>query len=484
MKQSFDLRPSPSEHRTQNTERPDQNNTDDGTNLSYVTIWYYLCVPLAVQQIACNFWHGSFAHVFQLKKESNVSTSFFFSRYPTNMNSRLCVFCCLLIRASLVSSLSGHYEKGLHQKTRRHFNRALAFAGVPGFQLSFSESWNANAMDTTTSGTVNSEPSNAKAIQQVAYKSLRLPIREFGVTVPVAMWYPVDDFNVPQSNNNAQVRYDHRISVKRIGQLLAGWNFIPEFASRSFAFQPTSSKSLLDGEEVPFPASPKVVFLAHGYLGSRFDLSHIAEELASKGFVCISAEYPESLAASYSRMEGLDRAVINTELLLYVQDNLRPTSYAAIGHSLGCGTVLRMGDASWTRVLIAGRAPEASSSPLLFISSTNDCTVRFGGPLMIPDGYTLLEESNIPSQIPAISALVFDRPDAPNHISYLSENVNEAMVSFLAPLLPVAQALSIPVLDFDKYQQSRDSVQTANILKPVISDFLSQQTTAVVKQPQ
>ena len=138
-----------------------------------------------------------------------------------------------------------------------------------------------------------------------------------------------------------------------------------------------------------------------------------------------------------------------------------------------------MGDESWTRVLIAGRAPEASSSPLLFISSTNDGAVSFGGPLTIPNGYTILDETNIPSTLPTTGALIFDRPDAPNHISYLSENVNEAMVNFLSPLLPIAQSLSIPVLDFDKYQQSRDSIKTAKILKPVISNFLlSQQNSA------
>jgi hypothetical protein len=133
-----------------------------------------------------------------------------------------------------------------------------------------------------------------------------------------------------------------------------------------------------------------------------------------------------------------------------------------------------MGDESWTRVLIAGRAPAASSSPLLFISSTNDGTVRFSGPLTIPAGYELLQENNLPSNLPTRAALVFDRPDGPNHISYLSENVNEAMVDFLSPLLPMAQAMSIPVLDFDRYQLSRDSAQTGAIVRPVISDFLSQ----------
>ena len=320
----------------------------------------------------------------------------------------------------------------------------------------------------------------------MAYKALSLPMKEYGVDVPVACWFPLPGNSKPEEStdgNASAATYRHRISVKRIGQLLAGWDFIPEFASRDFEFAASSPKDSspilpVEGDGLPFPDSPKVVFLAHGYLGSRFDLSHIAEELASKGFTCISAEYPESLAASFERIDGLDRDSINNELVPFVQKTLRPRSYAAIGHSLGCGTVQRMGDETWARVLIAGRPPEIAAtserrpSPLLFISSTNDCTVKFGGPLQIPAGYDVLRESDLPSEIPNRSALVFDRPDAPNHISYLSENVNEAMVDLLSPLLPVAQALSIPVLDFDKYKESRDSIQTAEIVKPVITNFL------------
>ena len=53
-----------------------------------------------------------------------------------------------------------------------------------------------------------------------------------------------------------------------------------------------------------------------------------------------------------------------------------------------------------------------------------------------------------------------------NRISFLAGNANDAMVSFLSPLLPVAQALSIPVLDFDRYKESRDSKETADVTIP------------------
>jgi hypothetical protein len=120
---------------------------------------------------------------------------------------------------------------------------------------------------------------------------------------------------------------------------------------------------------------------------------------------------------------------------------------------------------------------------LLFISSVNDSLTSWGGGIQIPNGYTVLQESKLQendweaaaAQSKKLDrvAVVFRGEKAPNHISYLSENVNDAMLSFLSPLLPVTQALEIPVLDFDKYKDSRDSVATGRALKPLISGFLA-----------
>jgi acetyl esterase/lipase len=343
----------------------------------------------------------------------------------------------------------------------------------------------------------------------VAYKTIPLPLAGFGINAPVAVWYPVSDQVAPTTaaSSSSSVKYQYQISVRRIGELLARWDFIPGFVTRKFAFErPTNDKiQFVDGNNIPLPSKAKVVVLTHGFLGSRFDLSHIAEDLAAQGFVCVAPEYPESLEASYPRLEGLDRRVVNQRLIQWITDNIQePTSWASIGHSMGAGTAVDIGDDSWNRVLMGiGRAPDlpgkgpdlTANFPmrqvggrLLFISSVNDGAVKWGGGIRVPDDYTLLQESEIFSNrnknsnsansgklsmtIPDRAALVFDRSNAPNHISFLSENVNEAMISFLAPLLPVAQAFEIPVLDFDKYVVSRDSEQTAEILKPLIAEFL------------
>jgi len=77
--------------------------------------------------------------------------------------------------------------------------------------------------------------------------------------------------------------------------------------------------------------------------------------------------------------------------------------------------------------------------------------------------------------LPRRAAVLFQNPStAPNHISFLSEGVNNAMIETLSPLLVLAKALSLPVLDFDKYKDSRDSFQTAQNVVPLVRNFLLQ----------
>mmetsp|Transcript_3174 Transcript_3174/g.5920 ORF Transcript_3174/g.5920 Transcript_3174/m.5920 type:complete len:460 (-) Transcript_3174:1559-2938(-) len=360
----------------------------------------------------------------------------------------------------------------------------------------------------------------------VAYKEfqLRLPPEYGNTIVPVATWFQPDEDEMQSQKQQQQlqgqhnVQYSHRISVPRIASLLAGIQFIPPFVAKDFTLSPTIStdKSIVvEGQNLSFPTSTDrpVVILAHGFLGSRYDLSHLAEELASQGFVCFSPEYPESLASSYvipdknkdGEEEGLkdgrlDRTTINQALLqaMEMEMKVRPTSFGIVGHSLGCGTATSTGDDTWTRVCIAGppvrrnmeggdNQPDLGGNILGIVSLNDGLITRSRLESMIPMDFTRLEEevllesssssSSSSSSIfafPKKSILILDRPDAPNHISFLAGNANDAMVSFLSPLLPVAQALSIPVLDFDKYKTSRDSDATAKVVIPIVSAFLRQ----------
>lgn len=340
----------------------------------------------------------------------------------------------------------------------------------------------ANSLSSEISST-RAASTSITAKQPIAYKSLFVPMQDFGVNVPVACWFPAPK---QQAKSNL-ASYQHRISVRRIGQLLAGWNFIPEFTSRQFALRPTIS-SVLDGQDLALSSTRQpVVLLCHGYLGSRFDLSHLAERLAEQGFICLAPEYPESLAASYDRKEGLDRNRITAKLLDIMSSdwNIKASSYGIVGHSLGCGTAIQTGDDSWVRVCIAGFPQQGGPSKILFLSSMNDGAVsleRFGGKEAIPGDYILLDEGTLLSskkRLPNRAAIIFDRPDAPNHISFLSEGVNDAMIDLLSPLLPVAQTLQIPVLDFDRYQASRDSRATADVVHPLVIRYLKEQMLPV-----
>ena len=333
----------------------------------------------------------------------------------------------------------------------------------------------------------------------VVYQPLSVSVS--GVDVPVAAWHPTD-FKDSTTATTLQPldSYKHRISVQKIGKKLAGWNFIPSFANRNFSLKPGAQNNLrvvTPTQQQQLPSSP-VVILSHGYLGSKFDLYPLAEALASEGFLVLSPEYPESLADSFDAaiidpssgeiQTIIDRDMITNQLLLTLKQTWKvtPTSFGIVGHSLGCGTAERSGDDSWIRVCLAGfPSSRGNGSKCLFVGSTNDGAVSVNRALSVlsDNNYVSLEEDRIRTmmaegqQLPTLppkASLIFKGADAPNHISFLSEETNDAMVDFLSPLLPVARGLKIPVLDFDKYQLSRDSKACGDVVVPLVVGYLKQ----------
>lgn len=371
------------------------------------------------------------------------------------------------------------------------FPDAQAFAFTKGTYSSKTlqaSAFSSPAVTVSTDSTREATRESTSTTANVLFQDLSLSMEEFNTNIPVACWWPQSTGNTDESLQTPTLlsaSYAHRISVQRIGQLLAQWNFIPSFASRNFELQPSLEKRVYKAN-LEFWKGP-VVVLAHGYLGSRFDLSHLAERLAQEGFLCLAPEYPESLAASYERLPGLDRSMINNKLLDQLKEEwkIEAKSFGIVGHSLGTGTALNTGDETWARVCLAGfpRQRDGSSiaGNLLLICSMNDGAVslqRFGGKSVIPADYALLSEESLGDAnmlLPSRSALVLESSSAPNHISFLSAGVNDAMIDLLSPLLPVAQWANIPVLDFDKYQTSRDAVPTAALLHPIIIRYLKQE---------
>jgi hypothetical protein len=208
-------------------------------------------------------------------------------------------------------------------------------------------------------------------------------------------------------------------------------------------------------------------------------------------FVCLLVPLldPESLTASYERLPQLDRSIINDAILS--KANIKGTSFGIVGHSLGTATVLTTGDTSWARVCLAGfprqRDGSSVSGNLLLICSLNDGAMslqRFGGKAVFPNDFAFITDDDdfnddTNKLLPKRSAWILEGSDAPNHISFLASNVNDAMIDFLSILLPVAQLANIPVLDFDRYQLSRDSDPTAEKLHPIIIKYLKQEMNLV-----
>jgi len=237
----------------------------------------------------------------------------------------------------------------------------IALLGTTSFRASASTFTPDQTSAFTFSQSISSSNSDQLAGSKVseniiAFRDLSLNIPSYDTSVPVATWWKPDTSDVTNLKR-ARPTYSHRISVKKIGSILAGLNFIPEFVSKDYRLSPSLTKGdVVEDMNLSIPSKRPVIILAHGFLGSRFDLSHIAEELALQGFICVSPEYPESLAASYTQKEGLDRSIITERLLELLTKELKiaPTKYGIIGHSLGTGTVMTTGDDSWTRVCLAG----------------------------------------------------------------------------------------------------------------------------------
>lgn len=113
----------------------------------------------------------------------------------------------------------------------------------------------------------------------VAYRSVEISIQNGAsfTQVPVSIWYPVEhnNGNTLSFTVGNDVKYKYTISVSKISKLIAGWN-LPRFLKRTFALNPI--RFVVDGSLISLPASAPVLVLAHGYLGSRFDLCHVSSE--------------------------------------------------------------------------------------------------------------------------------------------------------------------------------------------------------------
>ena len=154
--------------------------------------------------------------------------------------------------------------------------------------------------------------------------------------------------------------------------------------------------------------------------------------------------------------------------------------FGIVGHSAGGGTAtVSPGAFACGRVAVAGLAPGyAGSDPLLVIASEGDNVIRLDRVLQaIPSGTPCVEDPKNCDVSKSSGAVLLRRAykagQPPCHISFLSAETNNAMISLLSPLLPVARVLEVPVLDFDTYLRLQDSEDVALDVLPLIEDFFS-----------
>ncbi|CAJ1397956.1 unnamed protein product [Effrenium voratum] len=327
-------------------------------------------------------------------------------------------------------------------------------------------------------------PSASHAASQAApvgYRSLRLRGAQ---NAPVSLWYPTRAKGAVE-----KAPYRHYISVARIVELLQGaqlpnlgWEFrlkadSPIQVDAPFASDAAASElQLARARHGAGPARCAVVF-AHGYLGSRFDMLHLCERLAQKGFVVAAPDFPEGLSGAVP-LGRVNRQLILEELISRLRREFGVEHLGIVGHSAGGGTAtvstmpFRCG-----RVAVAGLAAYAQPDPLLVVASEGDGVVPLGRVLKALPPDALSVEAVGAADVAAHRRLALllrsgkGRGRAPCHISFLSAESNEAMVTLLSPLLPVARALRVPVLDFDTYLSLRDGPQVAEQVLPLIEDF-------------
>ena len=287
-----------------------------------------------------------------------------------------------------------------------------------------------------------------------------------GQCVPTAIWSPGAAPTAATSSSSTDANYQYAISVPRIAKLLLGLP-LPKFSFLSSAYSlPAGSPRIVanqaGGASNPYSASSPLVVVSHGYLGSRFDLSPICEALALRGITTVAPEFPESLSASYEVGDsGLERVDIVNAIL---DGHVGPVGF--LGHSLGTGLTLSYPLAGAPRCAVAGfrGVTEAcEESALLVVASDGDsvCPGKF-----IRERVEEAEKAT--SRVASIEKLFFERY---NHISFLSSSTNDAMVEFLSPLLPLAKTLKVPLLDFDKYAEVRDSDACQEEIVDIICQF-------------
>ena len=136
---------------------------------------------------------------------------------------------------------------------------------------------------------VPSTSSAAPSAAVIGYDDVVLDL-PCGARVPACVWLPTATDEAPPAS------YKYRISAGRLVKTILGLP-TPDAIARTFALDAPGVRAA-PGATVK-DGTP-VVVVAHGFLGTRFDLSKFGEALAREGAVAIAPDFDETLAGSYT----------------------------------------------------------------------------------------------------------------------------------------------------------------------------------------
>ena len=122
----------------------------------------------------------------------------------------------------------------------------------------------------------------------------------------------------------------------------------------------------------PADGSFPLVILSHGYPGNRYLMSHLAENLASKGYVVVAADHPES---TYDDQQAFASTLVNRAVdqrflldsMAGLEDEIGAITdadrTAIIGYSMGGYGALIFGGAGLSRTVLERTEPAAFVPP-------------------------------------------------------------------------------------------------------------------------
>ena len=344
---------------------------------------------------------------------------------------------------------------------------------------------------------MRAQTANANMLADTSNRAFTFEMQRIQVgaaSVPVAIWQPTSS----SATGAAAASYDYTINIGRIAKgLRVGWlGWLPE---SKFALPVGAATPEVLPAEFGRAKPGDAIMFAHGFLGSPFDMAHACEALAADGFTCVAPELPESLSATFAEQaEGLTRDEILNSARKLATDSLGTSGrWGIFGHSAGSGSALKQeGDFVLGRALLCpGFRGYEGKDPLFIVASDGDGCNQFiakngvdlrsslqndadaGRPTVRFDSAAELFADV--KKAPRRGAYIFadsattegDKTRLPNHISFLWSEVDEAMASLLSPLVPVAKALGLFMLDFDVYLEARDAEATAAQVVPALRRF-------------